>query len=143
MQLRFLYISVVVCVLGAGLALPQTKSTTTSKKKSVTTARKGRSTKGKAAPAPAHYRQSTPTPDRYKEIQQALVDKGYLKSAPSGVWDNDSQDAMKRFQADKNLPSTGKITAPSLIGLGLGPKNNNSETPIAPDSTPASPPPAN
>ena len=32
-------------------------------------------------------RQSGPTPERYREIQQALVDKGYLKSEPNGVWD--------------------------------------------------------
>jgi hypothetical protein len=65
-------------------------------------------------------RQLSPTSDRYKEIQQALYEKGYLKSEPSGVWDNDSQAAMTRFQTDQKLPSTGRITAASLIGLGLG-----------------------
>jgi peptidoglycan hydrolase-like protein with peptidoglycan-binding domain len=68
-------------------------------------------------------RQMSPTSDRYKEIQQALVEKGYLKSEPTGVWDNDSQDAMTRFQNDQKLPATGKITAASLIGLGLGAKS--------------------
>jgi peptidoglycan hydrolase-like protein with peptidoglycan-binding domain len=65
----------------------------------------------------------SPTSDRYKEIQQALVEKGYLKSEPTGVWDNNSQDAMTRFQNDQKLPATGKITAASLIGLGLGAKS--------------------
>ena len=68
-------------------------------------------------------RQQAPTPDRYKEIQQALVDKGYLKSEPTGVWDADSASAMQRFQQDQKLTPSGKINAPSLIGLGLGAKS--------------------
>jgi peptidoglycan hydrolase-like protein with peptidoglycan-binding domain len=64
-----------------------------------------------------------PTPDRYKEIQQALVEKGYLKSEPDGVWDDGSVEAMKRFQTDQKLSPTGKISAASLIGLGLGAKS--------------------
>ena len=78
-------------------------------------------------------RQMNPTPDRYKEIQQALVDKGYLKSEPNGVWDADSVAAMTRFQNDQKLPATGKITAASLIGLGLGAKSAGaSEAPALP-----------
>ena len=84
--------------------------------------------KGKSAGRPVAAntswkpRQQTPTPERYKEIQQALVDKGYLRSEPSGVWDADSTEALRQFQSDQKLTATGKITAPSLIGLGLGPK---------------------
>ena len=69
-----------------------------------------------------------PTPERYREIQQALFDKGYLKSEPNGVWDADSVDAMTRFQNDRNLPATGKLTAASLIKLGLGPSTANAGT---------------
>jgi len=67
-------------------------------------------------------RQQTPTNDRYREIQQALADRGYLKSEPSGVWGPESVDALKQFQSSKNLQATGKLTSQSLIGLGLGPK---------------------
>jgi peptidoglycan hydrolase-like protein with peptidoglycan-binding domain len=77
-------------------------------------------------PVPAatwRTRQQAPTPDRYKEIQQALVNKGYLKTEPNGVWDADSSAAMQRFQMDQKLTPTGKINAPSLIGLGLGAKS--------------------
>jgi hypothetical protein len=99
---------------------------------------RGKAAKGKAATkAPAvtwRSRQQNPTPERYKEIQQALADKGYLKSEPSGVWDADSADAMQRFQADQKLTPTGKITAPSLIGLGLGGKSAG-----APEAAPISP----
>jgi peptidoglycan hydrolase-like protein with peptidoglycan-binding domain len=68
-------------------------------------------------------RQLQPTKERYKEIQQALYDKGYLKSEPTGIWGDESVDAMTRFQTAQNLPATGKITAASLIGLGLGAKS--------------------
>jgi peptidoglycan hydrolase-like protein with peptidoglycan-binding domain len=68
-------------------------------------------------------RQLKPTKERYKEIQQALYEKGYLKSEPTGVWGDESVDAMTRFQTAQNLPVNGKITAASLIGLGLGAKS--------------------
>jgi len=63
-----------------------------------------------------------PTPERYKEIQQALAEKGYLKSEPNGVWDAQSTDALRQFQTDKQLSPTGKLSSASLIALGLGPK---------------------
>jgi hypothetical protein len=66
-----------------------------------------------------------PTPDRYKEIQDALASKGYLQSDDAtGKWDQTSMDAMKRFQADQKLDTTGKINSLSLIALGLGPKHD-------------------
>jgi hypothetical protein len=83
-----------------------------------------------------------PTPERYKEIQQALVDKGYLKSEPNGVWDAQSMDALRQFQTDKKLSVTGRISSASLISLGLGPNTNPAETPSAPSvPAPAPPPP--
>lgn len=66
--------------------------------------------------------QQAPTPERYKEIQQALVDKGYLRAEPNGEWNGDSTAALKRFQADQNLTPDGKLSSLSLIALGLGPK---------------------
>ncbi len=73
------------------------------------------------------------------EIQKALADRGYLKNEPSGVWDAASQDAMRTFQADQKLDPSGKLTAASLIALGLGPKR---ESPVARVSADASPHPA-
>ncbi len=74
-------------------------------------------------------RQTQPSPERYKEIQQALANKGYLGAGQAnGVWDSTSVDALKRFQADQNIESSGKINSLSLIALGLGPKR---ETPPA------------
>ncbi len=65
--------------------------------------------------------QQQPTPGRYTEIQQALLDKGYFAGPANGVWGPDSVAALKRFQEDQKLEATGKITALSLIRLGLGP----------------------
>ena len=84
-------------------------------------------------------RQLAPTPQRYKEIQEALAAKGYLNPEDAnGAWNQASVDALKKFQAGQNLDSTGKINSLSLIALGLGPRR---ETP--PPKPPAeTPPPA-
>jgi hypothetical protein len=92
--------------------------------------RRGRAT-------PRRPRQMVPAPERYQEIQQALVSKGYLKpEAASGVWGPDSGDALKRFQSEQNLQGTGKIDSLSLIALGLGPRHDagaaNPLPPVAP-----------
>src|SRR5207244_11316535 len=77
-------------------------------------------------------RQLAPHPDRYNEIQRALAAKGYLKAAPSGVWDNESADALRHFQQDQNLEPTGKLNSMSLIALGLGPKHEGGPAPATP-----------
>ncbi len=83
-------------------------------------------------------RQMAPTPDRYREIQGALASKGYLKSAPTGSWDAESQDALRRFQADQKFDQTGKLDSRSLISLGLGPPKpaQTVEMPPAPAPVP-------
>ena len=68
--------------------------------------------------------QVQPTPERYKEIQEALAARGYLSGPPTGVWDAASVEALRRFQEDQHLEPTGKLTSLSLIALGLGPKRN-------------------
>jgi peptidoglycan hydrolase-like protein with peptidoglycan-binding domain len=68
--------------------------------------------------------QKAPSPERYKEIQQALASKGYLQpEASSGVWDNSSVSALKKFQEDQSLEPSGKLDSLSLIALGLGPRH--------------------
>ena len=84
---------------------------------------RGKARRGGQAAPPRRVVQASPSSDRYREIQQALVAKGYLKSEPNGVWDQNSLDAMKRFQEDQKLPSTGRLNSLSLIALGLGPKD--------------------
>ena len=108
-------------------------------------AKKGKPAKKsvKTAAAPGRTRQMAPTPERYRDIQQALVDKGYLKSEPNGVWDTQSADALRQFQTDQKLSPTGKISSASLIALGLGPKTSAQEaSPVSlPKPPEAAPPP--
>ncbi len=82
--------------------------------------------------------QMTPTPERYKEIQAALVEKGFSQRTPDGVWTPEWADALKRFQQDRNLEPTGKLNSLSLITLGLGPKRGT-EASAPPPPPPASP----
>ncbi len=77
-------------------------------------------------------RQLAPSSDRYREIQQALASKGYLQpEQATGAWDQNSTDALKRYQAEQNLDATGKINSLSLIALGLGPKHDALPTQVA------------
>lgn len=77
-----------------------------------------------SSPQPSY--QLHPDPERYQKIQQALADRGYFKGEVNGQWGDDSEDALRRFQADKQLyDDDGHITALTLIGLGLGPKHDH------------------
>lgn len=76
--------------------------------------------------------QQAPTQERYKEIQQALASKGYLQGEPNGEWGMESQEALKKFQADQNLTPDGKLNSLSLIALGLGPKRLSAQSNASP-----------
>jgi peptidoglycan hydrolase-like protein with peptidoglycan-binding domain len=83
-------------------------------------------------------RQTAPTQERYKEIQDALAAKGYLKPEDAnGVWGPGSADALKKFQAEQNIEASGKINSLSLIALGLGPRRDATPAPKPPDPPPA------
>ena len=71
--------------------------------------------------ASSHTVQQHPTSERYQQIQQALVDRGYMETA-DGTWDTDSVTALKKFQQDQDLTPDGKLGALSLMALGLGPR---------------------
>jgi len=111
----------------------------TATKPSATKQASSKKTSGKRVPAKtaaSSYRRSTqrePDPERYKEIQQSLADKGYFSGPVNGAWNSDSVDALKRFQRDQKIGDDGKLGSLSLIALGLGPKrgtekSENSET---------------
>lgn len=69
-----------------------------------------------------YYFQTAPSADRYREIQQALINHGFLTSPATGVWNQESIDALNRFKKEQNLRVDGKLDSLSLIALGLGPK---------------------
>ncbi|MFL6415397.1 MAG: peptidoglycan-binding domain-containing protein [Bryobacteraceae bacterium] len=92
-------------------------------------------------PAGPSY-QLHPDPQRYAEIQHALSERGYFHGEANGEWQDDSVDALKRFQADQKLPDDGRISALTLSGLGLGPHHDGSTAATVPLPTaPASEPP--
>jgi peptidoglycan hydrolase-like protein with peptidoglycan-binding domain len=95
------------------------------KKRAATTAANRKKTPAKPA-VTWRNRQLQPTPERYKEIQQALLAKGYLQpEQATGIWDENSAGALKQFQAAQNIDASGKINSLSLIALGLGPKHED------------------
>lgn len=107
-----------------------------------TSATKAGAAKSKRVVARRPPLQMQPTTDRYKEIQQALADKGYFRGMPDGTWNGESVDALKRFQKDQNLDPDGKIGSLSLMALGLGPKRGVASAQTAPaGGEPADPPP--
>jgi len=147
--------AMVILASSAGAAVPAKKKSTakksgaaasaTSKKKSIATATKkpaattstSAARRGKtSARRPAvtwRNRQLQPTPERYKEIQQALAAKGYLHPEDAtGAWTPASSEALKKFQTNQNLEASGKVNSLSLIALGLGPKREAAAAPPKP-----------
>jgi hypothetical protein len=117
---------------------PAKKGATTTANRAATT--RTASSRGKKAPAKRvtwRNRQMAPSPDRYREIQGALAAKGFLSpDDATGTWNQTSSDALKKFQAEQNLESSGKINSLSLIALGLGPKRDPSPAAPKPPSIP-------
>lgn len=73
----------------------------------------------------------SPASSRIREVQQALMERGYLRSEVSGSWNAASIEALKRFEADQKVRVDGKIDSKTLIALGLGPKyDNNLNLPV-------------
>ena len=126
------YLLAALLILGAGMAQGHTAPKTApkkaaapaakapAKKKAATPAKK--TTKKRVVRGPV--RQTGPTAERYKQIQQALIDKGYMQGSATGDWEQDSVAALRKFQADQKLEVSGKINALTLIRLGLGPKRD-------------------
>jgi hypothetical protein len=106
-----------------------------------TAAKRGNKSATRRTASTWRSRQLSPTPERYKEIQQALATKGYLTpEEANGKWDDTSAAALRKFQTDQNLDGNGKINSLSLIALGLGPKRETTAAvkPAAPpESAPA------
>ena len=111
-------LGIIVALCGATLPA-QTAPKQSTKKKTASSSKKTASKKKTAVVR--RVAQQQPTPERYKEIQQALADKGYFHGPVDGVWGADSTDALKRFQREQNIEDDGKIGSLSLIALGLGP----------------------
>jgi Putative peptidoglycan binding domain len=63
-------------------------------------------------------------PERVTELQNALIKAGFMDGPASGLYDDDTIDAMKQFQAKNRWSQTGLPSAPLLKKLGV-PKGSN------------------
>lgn len=139
--MRFLALGLIAALCGATLPAQTTAKRSTKKKTaSSTTSSASKKTSAskmskKKTTVVRRVAQQQPTAERYKEIQQALADKGYFRGPVDGAWGADSTDALKRFQREQNLEEDGKIGALSLIALGLGPQRGTTP-PAPPDPRP-------
>jgi photosystem II stability/assembly factor-like uncharacterized protein len=70
-----------------------------------------------ARPAPAMS--ATRADDRVRRAQSVLAGLGYSVGVPDGVAGTRTVAAIRRFQADKELPQTGRLDDQTLVALGL------------------------
>jgi hypothetical protein len=64
-------------------------------------------------------------PKRAQEIQEALIREHYLTGEPAGTWNDASQEAMQKYQADHGWQSKQVPDSRALIKLGLGPDHEH------------------
>jgi hypothetical protein len=60
-----------------------------------------------------------------------------MQGEPSGVWDNGTQAAMQRYQADQGWQSKQIPDSRALIKLGLGPSHDHLLNPESAMTTPS------
>ncbi|HKN72466.1 MAG TPA: peptidoglycan-binding protein, partial [Terriglobales bacterium] len=77
--------------------------------------------------------------DRAREIQEALIRERYMDGEPTGSWDDATQAAMQRYQADQGWQSQTTPDSRALIRLGLGPSHDHL---LNPESAMTATPPA-
>jgi hypothetical protein len=64
-------------------------------------------------------------PERAEAIQEALIREHYLSGEAAGTWNQASEDAMRRYQADHGWQSKTVPDSRALISLGLGPSHDH------------------
>jgi len=106
---------------------------------------------GGSAPAPrpiAAATQPTVSPDLVRQVQSKLHDDGYYKQGPvDGVWGAGTESAVRSFQRDHNLGSSGQLDVPTLQAMNLsggtqvGASTPTPTQPMRTDQTPTSPAP--
>jgi hypothetical protein len=105
-----------LCAVAAPLSAQTTSSPTT------TTHKKKKKSHKKVS---SHHGQQKIDPERARAIQTALIREHYLDGKASGVWDDASQKAMQKYQADHGWQSKTTPDSRALIKLGLGPDHDH------------------
>jgi hypothetical protein len=78
--------------------------------------------------------------ERAEAIQEALIREHYLNGEPTGTWNQASEDAMRRYQADNGWQSKTVPDSRALIKLGLGPSKDHLLNPDSAMTTVPDPP---
>ncbi len=73
--------------------------------------------------------------ERAEAIQAALIREHYMTGTPAGTWNQASEDAMRRYQADHGWQSKQVPDSRALISLGLGPSHDHLLNPESAMST--------
>ena len=63
--------------------------------------------------------------ERAQAIQEALIRQHYLSGEATGTWNQASEEAMRRYQADHGWQSKTVPDSRALISLGLGPSKDH------------------
>jgi len=109
-----------VLLLGCLFAAPLTAQTTSSP--TTTTHKKKKKSHKKVS---SRRGQQKIDPERARAIQTALIREHYLDGKASGVWDDASEKAMQKYQADHGWQSKTTPDSRALIKLGLGPDHEH------------------
>jgi peptidoglycan hydrolase-like protein with peptidoglycan-binding domain len=149
-----------LCLTVHGLAVAQTESTTSpppakpahtsaaakKSKKHTTTghttskrASSHKSTISRSKKVATKHGQQGIDATRTREIQTALIRQNYMQGEPTGDWDNSTQAALRRYQADHGWQSKTVPDSRALIRLGLGPSSDHLLNPESAMTTPAPP----
>ena len=78
--------------------------------------------------------------ERAQAIQEALIREHYLNGEPTGSWNQASEEAMRRYQADHGWQSKQVPDSRALIKLGLGPSKDHLLNPESAMTTVPDPP---
>jgi peptidoglycan hydrolase-like protein with peptidoglycan-binding domain len=94
-----------------------------------------------SAPRPtAAATQPTISPDTVKQVQAKLRDNGYYKQGTvDGVWGSGTETAVRSYQHDHNLGSSGQLDVPTLQAMniaGATQATNDTTTHNGPNDTP-------
>ena len=95
------------------------KASSSSHKSSKSSGSKSKSSKSKKS-AKSHGQHGIDQ-ERTREIQDALIRQHYLTGEPTGNWDQDTKDALVRYQAENGWQTKVTPDSRALIKLGLGP----------------------
>ena len=117
----------VICALAGYRANAAEKKTTSAKaaqSKSVSAPSSSHSAKSKSKKGKRSKKvrgQKAIDTTRTRQIQQALIEQHYMQGEPSGKWDDATQNALRKYQADHKWQSKTVPDSRALIELGLGP----------------------